>query len=80
MGKIGRHLASLNLFVEADGKLYVTVAGADAQELVSEALARGLDFDRPVDAAELLIARAENIAPLIERSTPLATMGDPNDG
>jgi hypothetical protein len=25
---IGRHLASLNLFREADGKLYITVAGA----------------------------------------------------
>ena len=61
--ELGKHLASLNLFVEADGKFFVTVAGGDTSGIVSEAKRVGIPQDGrwPADMALGLVARAENI-------------------
>lgn len=53
MSGIGRHLASLNLFVEADGAYEITVASA-SRNLPGEAEV-GL---RPIDRVENLILAA----------------------
>lgn len=59
---LGIHVASLNLFLEPDGKLFVTVAGGGVeliQKLGTElGLPEGL---KPVEIVELLVAQAENI-------------------
>lgn len=49
---LGRHLAVLNLFREADGKLYITVA--DAQGAMTEQREKGV-IGVPIDYVEALI-------------------------
>jgi microcompartment protein CcmL/EutN len=51
--EIGAHLATLNLFREADGKVYLTVAGGTGA--ITESLAAGL---RPMEHVADLVAEA----------------------
>ena len=54
---IGTHLASLNLFREADGTVEITVAGT-SPELSAEFAKRRTCEDRPVEYVERLIVEA----------------------
>lgn len=80
---IGRHLASLNLFLESDGKLYVTVAGGDVTEIVKQAASRGVPQDGrwPADMVLSLVAMAENL-PRSPAASPAssATVARSRDG
>lgn len=67
--EIGTHLASLNLFVESDGKFYITVAGGNVDEIVKQAERVGLrnEGEWPELMARKLVASAENL-PAIKRA------------
>lgn len=60
---IGRHLASLNLFVEDDGKFYITVAGGDTGGLIEHAKRVGVcqGGEWPEEMARTFVALAENL-------------------
>jgi hypothetical protein len=55
--QIGTHLATLNLFREADGKVYITVAAADGAMV--EFKSKNL-LGKPIDYVEGLIYDAAN--------------------
>lgn len=58
---VGTHIATLNLFREADGSLEITVAGA-SQELMKEWREAG-EIGRPIDYVEsLILYAADNMA------------------
>jgi len=56
--EIGQHVASLNLFLEADGKYYVTVASADLTLIEAASIGDEL----PIQTVDRLVANAVNIA------------------
>jgi len=57
---IGQHLASLNLFREADGTVEITVSGSSA--LLHRIWATNNEPGQPIDYVErLIIEAAENI-------------------
>ncbi len=61
-GMIGQHVASLNLFLEADGALYVTVAGGDFNVIRKLKIERELpETEVPADTVLRLLAMAKNI-------------------
>jgi hypothetical protein len=59
--EIGTHVASLNLFVENDGTLFVTVAGANCPLATQLAREAGWAGGVPNDAVLHLVGKAENI-------------------
>lgn len=60
--QLGLHIASLNLFLEADGRLFVTVAGGDVARIQLLGRELGLPEDlRPAELVELFVGQAENI-------------------
>jgi hypothetical protein len=60
--QLGIHIASLNLFLEPDGKLFVTVAGGSVDLIQKLGTELGLPGDlRPAEMVELFVAQAENI-------------------
>lgn len=60
--QLGLHIASLNLFLETDGRLFVTVSGGDVARIQLLGRELGLPEDlRPAEMVELFVAQAENI-------------------
>lgn len=62
---IGIYLASLNLFVESDGKLYITVAGGDIEAIKTQSALNRISLKGrvPNDLVLELVALAENVPP-----------------
>ena len=64
--QIGKHLACLNLFREADGKLYITIADAQGAMLEYRASEPWGPNYKPVDYVNQLIVDAIPNLPLKE--------------
>lgn len=63
LGQKLHHVASFNLFIEPDGKLYATVSGGDVERIKATAKLIGIEADcTAADLAIKLLSMAENIS------------------